>query len=182
MPMPLVLHAVYCRVLHGNALCCIAWHTLQDTAQYVLLSTRCTVLHSIYCTVLHGTWHGALHGCRREQAGEQPRAAPALPGSQEHLVDQGGLVGPGGGQRHQGPMLSPDRSPTHPLSPTLFLNAGGKDFPFLCTQQGVGAAQRQPTALTLGPAFPGNPGGPRAPASPCLRTNDKSFLPPVLMQ
>lgn len=164
---------IHCRKLEG-----ISWHVLQGIAGHSMV---CAAARSLAC---------CRASCGRR--GQQAHGHPAPPLGSSPTWEPGAPRGPGGPGRAWGrtetsepcaqPRPQPRSSPlpTQLPSPHVAPDARGKDFPCsvsspaelicLVLPQGegeFGATKRWQTALTLGPAFPGNPGRPRAPVSPC---------------
>lgn len=147
-------------------------------------------IHAVNAIVAHGIYRRALY-IRRGQW-QRERSKPgmqgtqrALPGSRERLVDQGDLAGPEGGETHHSSTLQPQLLPSPQFS-SLMPAAKISHIPIpspakatgsVLLQGGWGCPGQQQTALTLGPAFPGNPGGPWVPISPCWEARKISFLP-----
>lgn len=158
---------IHCRKLEG-----ISWHVLQGIAGHSMV---CAAARSLACC-------RASCGRKGQQSPRPPRSPPGIQpylGAGSTSWPRGAWQGLGEDRDIRALCPAPTTAPQLP-SPHVAPDARGKDFPCsasspaelicLVLPQGegeFGATKRWQTALTLGPAFPGNPGGPRAPVSPC---------------
>lgn len=170
-------------MITGYVLQGVQWHTLQKIGGHLMacVAGYCRALHGVCCSTLPGM----LQGIVWPQGPASPRPPRSPPGIQPYLGagstswPRGAWQGLGEDRDIRALCPAPTTAPQLP-SPHVAPDARGKDFPCsvsspaelicLVLPQGegeFGATKRWQTALTLGPAFPGNPGGPRAPVSPC---------------